>query len=250
MAKDKKSFFTPINGVLNTSLFLVAVMYYSIGFFGYMKYGDDCEASITINLPVENVSLISFLCQNPESRILQDLITLCLKIIFQCVKLCFSVAVFITFNLQFLVGSDIVLSYVYRLSPELHALRYPVSLLSYDGKEEGQGQRQRSPSCFIILVENAIRNVLILVIFGLAIAVPKIELFISLIGALASSTLAIIIPIMLDLWVFWPIEGRSRSKLIMNILFLLFGVYIFIAGTYTSMKDIVNYLVHGQWWIN
>lgn len=218
MGKDKKSFFTPINGVLNTSLILVAIMYFSIGFFGYMKYGDDCDASITINLPVQNV-------------------------IFQCVKLFFSVAVFITFNLQFLVGSDIVLCYMYRLSPHLHSLRYPTPLLSgQDGKEEGRELR-RAPSCQIMFVEHAIRTMLILLIFGFAIAVPRIELFIALIGAVASSTLAIIVPIMLDLWVFWPIEGRSKTKLITNILFLMFGFYIFIAGTYSSMKDIVNYLM-------
>jgi proton-coupled amino acid transporter len=46
-----KSEFTPWNGVLNTSMILVAVMYFSIGFFGYMKYGSDSEASITLNLP-------------------------------------------------------------------------------------------------------------------------------------------------------------------------------------------------------
>lgn len=218
MAKDKKSFFTPINGVLNTSLFLVAVMYFAIGFFGYLKYGNDCEPSITLNLPVENV-------------------------IFQGVKLCFSVAVFITFNLQFLVGSEIVLSYVYRLFSSLHSLRYPTYLLDYDGKEESQEHR-RAPGYSILIVENSIRILMILIIFGLAIAVPKIDLFIALIGAVASSTLAIIVPILIDLWVFWPIEGYSKTKLIANILFLLFGVYIFFAGTYSSMKDIINYLAN------
>lgn len=53
-----KSDFTPWNGVLNTAMCLVAIMYFSIGFFGYMKYGSDSLASITLNLPTENVILI------------------------------------------------------------------------------------------------------------------------------------------------------------------------------------------------
>jgi solute carrier family 36 (proton-coupled amino acid transporter) len=51
-----KKDFTPWNGVLNTAMSLVAIMYFSIGFFGYMKYGADALASITLNLPVSNVS--------------------------------------------------------------------------------------------------------------------------------------------------------------------------------------------------
>ena len=46
-----KAGFSPWNGVLNTGMTLVAAMYFSIGFFGYFKYGNDCMASITLNLP-------------------------------------------------------------------------------------------------------------------------------------------------------------------------------------------------------
>ena len=51
-----KSDFTPWNGVLNMGMILVAVMYFSIGFFGYLKYGVDSQASITLNLPTNNVN--------------------------------------------------------------------------------------------------------------------------------------------------------------------------------------------------
>ena len=52
---ERRSFFTPWNGVLNTAMFFVAIMYYAIGFFGYLKYGADSKASVTLNLPIENV---------------------------------------------------------------------------------------------------------------------------------------------------------------------------------------------------
>lgn len=53
----QKSEFATWNGVLNTAMTLVAIMYFSIGFFGYMKYGTDAAASITLNLPSDSVRL-------------------------------------------------------------------------------------------------------------------------------------------------------------------------------------------------
>lgn len=38
-------------GVLNISMAFIVVMYLVMGFFGYLKYGADCEGSITLNLP-------------------------------------------------------------------------------------------------------------------------------------------------------------------------------------------------------
>lgn len=38
-------------GVLNTGMIIVACLYTAIGFFGYLKYGDDVQGSITLNLP-------------------------------------------------------------------------------------------------------------------------------------------------------------------------------------------------------
>ena len=40
------------NGVLNTSMGLVSCLYVAVGFFGYLKYGEDVSGSITLNLPV------------------------------------------------------------------------------------------------------------------------------------------------------------------------------------------------------
>ena len=39
------------NGVLNTSMTLVVALYVAMGFYGYLKYGEDIEASISLNLP-------------------------------------------------------------------------------------------------------------------------------------------------------------------------------------------------------
>ncbi len=39
------------NGVLNTSMCLVTLLYVGFGFFGYLKYGENIKSSITLNLP-------------------------------------------------------------------------------------------------------------------------------------------------------------------------------------------------------
>ena len=44
-----------INGVLNTSMTLVVALYVAMGFYGYLKYGEEIAASITLNLPPEDM---------------------------------------------------------------------------------------------------------------------------------------------------------------------------------------------------
>ena len=41
------------NGVLNTSMTIVTCLYIAVGFFGYLKYGESVQGSITLNLPVD-----------------------------------------------------------------------------------------------------------------------------------------------------------------------------------------------------
>lgn len=43
-------------GVLNTGMVIVAALYTSVGFFGYLKYGEAVKVgSITLNLPSEDM---------------------------------------------------------------------------------------------------------------------------------------------------------------------------------------------------
>lgn len=42
-------------GVLNIAMAIVVVLYAVIGFFGYLKYGEETKGSITFNLPVDEM---------------------------------------------------------------------------------------------------------------------------------------------------------------------------------------------------
>lgn len=48
--KNRHNFSKPV-GVLNMSIILVIIAYSSMGFLGYLKYGDNVAASITLSLP-------------------------------------------------------------------------------------------------------------------------------------------------------------------------------------------------------
>ncbi|XP_022236522.1 proton-coupled amino acid transporter 4-like, partial [Limulus polyphemus] len=65
------------NGVLNTGMVIVACLYVAMGFFGYLKYGEEVAGSITLNLPA--------------------------KPIYELVRVIFAVAVFLSYPLQFYV---------------------------------------------------------------------------------------------------------------------------------------------------
>lgn len=47
--------FGGMTGVLNTGMVIVACLYTSVGFFGYLKYGESVKGSITLNLPPGDV---------------------------------------------------------------------------------------------------------------------------------------------------------------------------------------------------
>ena len=39
------------DGVLNLSMVILTSLYAATGFYGYLKFGDNIEAAITLNLP-------------------------------------------------------------------------------------------------------------------------------------------------------------------------------------------------------
>ncbi|GAB0094803.1 proton-coupled amino acid transporter-like protein CG1139 [Sergentomyia squamirostris] len=79
----KPQHFLGCPGVLNTAMITVIVLYAVMGFFGYVRFGDIVEGSITLNLPQDE----------PVAQVAQILIAL---------------AILFTFGLQFYVPMDIL----------------------------------------------------------------------------------------------------------------------------------------------
>ena len=82
---------------------------------------------------------------------------------------------------------------------------------------------------------------MVFISFLFAILIPKIDILLSLFGSISGSTIALILPAILDLVLFWPKSKYSLTKLFKNIFILTLGIYIFIAGLTTSINDIVDY---------
>ncbi|XP_022900024.1 proton-coupled amino acid transporter-like protein pathetic [Onthophagus taurus] len=173
-------------GVLNTGMFFVVLLYASVGFFGFLKYGEFTEPSITLNLP-------------------QD------EILAQCVKIMIAVAIFFTYSLQFYVPMEIIM------------------------KNLKQRFGMRST-----LGEYLIRSVIVIGTVGVAIAVPNLGGFISLVGAVCLSTLGLIFPAVIDLVTFYedPGLGKYNWRLWKNTFLIVFGLIGFITGSYVSLGEI------------
>ncbi|KAF5289666.1 hypothetical protein FQR65_LT11783 [Abscondita terminalis] len=91
-----------------------------------------------------------------------------------------------------------------------------------------------------VLIELVFRTVFVLITFGLAVSIPYLESFITLVGAFSSSAVALIFPPILDL-----VNASSTSRLtpwiiIKNVLILVIGFAGCIAGSIESIKKIIE----------
>lgn len=80
--KQPRDFYKP-TGVLNVGMVIITSLFLVLGFFGYLKYGDAIEASISLNLPIEDK-------------------------LAQAVKILFAIGVLLGFALQFFIAIQIM----------------------------------------------------------------------------------------------------------------------------------------------
>lgn len=85
-----------------------------------------------------------------------------------------------------------------------------------------------------------VRFTMLVILAAVAIGAPEIGPFVGLVGSFGSSTLAILIPVTLDVIFRWP-HGFGRMKWLLwkNGILFVFGLFILVAGTYFSVKDVV-----------
>uniref|UniRef100_A0A1I7TG85 Aa_trans domain-containing protein n=1 Tax=Caenorhabditis tropicalis TaxID=1561998 RepID=A0A1I7TG85_9PELO len=102
-------FITP-NGVLNTSCILVLLVYMTVGFFGFLRYGNDIRDTLTLNLP-----------QTP---------------FYQAIKIMFVLCILVSYPLQFYVPMERVEKWIKRKvveakqEPMIYGIRFGGVLLT------------------------------------------------------------------------------------------------------------------------
>eukprot|EP00090_Calanus_glacialis_P045632 TRINITY_DN8597_c0_g1_i1.p1 TRINITY_DN8597_c0_g1~~TRINITY_DN8597_c0_g1_i1.p1 ORF type:complete len:481 (-),score=96.52 TRINITY_DN8597_c0_g1_i1:55-1497(-) len=129
-------------------------------------------------------------------------------------KLVISLAIFFSYALQFYVPVDIINPYLQTCISEHNHLK----------------------------AEYLLRLFLVLLTFGLAAAIPKLDLFISLVGSVSSSTLALMAPAIIE--IVTKGDDCSRWTMVKNILIFSFGFLGFITGSYVSVKNIIDSFVN------
>ncbi|XP_054710008.1 proton-coupled amino acid transporter-like protein CG1139 isoform X2 [Uloborus diversus] len=188
--------FGGLNGVLNTGMVIVASLYTGVGFYGYLKYGDNVKSSITFNLPAGITS--------------------------EVVRLMFAVAIFLSYALQLYVPLQILWPYV----------KTKFNLQRFSQKEQ-------------LILEYIFRTFLVSITFAMAAVIPMLHLFIALVGAMASSSLALIFPPIIEMVMVWE-SGIGRGKLrlikIKNVFLIVFGLTGSIIGTTMAIREIIRCL--------
>ena len=95
---------------------------------------------------------------------------------------------------------------------------------------------------FHLLIEGFSQEFLsFIVLVALAAAVPKLDLFISLVGSVSSSTLALMAPTIIDTVTFWPQMGKLKWRLWRNVFLFTIGFLGFLTGSFVSIKNIIDY---------
>ncbi|XP_004924926.1 proton-coupled amino acid transporter-like protein CG1139 [Bombyx mandarina] len=180
--------FCGIFGLFNIGMMIIIALYLMVGVFGYVKYGDEIKASITLNLP-----------QNEKKA--------------QAAKLIFALSIFLSFPLQNFVAYNIIWR---RLKKKITG-------------------KKKCP------IDYALRILLVLVPWALAIAVPQLGPFISLFGALCLSLLAVVFPGLIDVCIWYPDRyGLCYYKLLRDVFIIIAGLVCLVSGSYSSMIEIVN----------
>uniref|UniRef100_A0A1L8DEV4 Putative amino acid transporter n=1 Tax=Nyssomyia neivai TaxID=330878 RepID=A0A1L8DEV4_9DIPT len=183
----KPQHFLGCPGVLNTAMITVIVLYAVMGFFGYVRFGDIVEGSITLNLPQTDV-------------------------IAQVAQILIAIAILFTFGLQFYVPMDILWRKIqHRIPKERHNLTQVV-----------------------------LRTGIILICSAVAAAVPNLEPFIALVGALFFSTLGLLVPAIVETVFRWPHVGPFKLILVKNIIVGAFALFALVAGSVVSIQEIIE----------
>lgn len=193
--------FAGLFGVMNTGMSLVVILYTAVGFFGYLKYGEAIQGSITLNFDSGWLS--------------------------ETVRGIFAISIFLSYALQMYVPMQIFWPWL---------------------KDRFQLASRCAPHQ-LLYIELGLRTALVTFTFILAMSIPELDLFISLVGALVSSSLALIIPPLIELFTFYDDDEMSKKRwyamVIKNVLIMCFGIAGFVTGTLINLAKVAKCITSG-----
>ncbi|KAI1304148.1 Proton-coupled amino acid transporter 1 [Halotydeus destructor] len=144
-------------------------------------------------------------------------------------RLMFALSIFLSYSLQMYIPINIV---------------WPVIVRKFS-LEEGSSRTE---------VYNVLyRTIFVTATFAVAAAIPRLDLIISLVGALSGSCLALIFPPLIDLATDWEEDEEDNKSNLSeqsstrvwwygkNLGICFFGVIGFATGTYAAMSDIIKF---------
>lgn len=178
--------------VLNVTMTIVVSLYAMMGLFGYLAYGEAAQASITLNLPTD-------------------------EILGQVVKILIAAAVLFTYGLQLFVPLEIIWNSIKHLFSHKYAA----------------------------IGETFMRIGIVMITVIMALIVPNLDPFISLVGAIFFSILGISIPAVVETISCWESHlGIFKWRLWKNSFLLIFSSLALIFGTWISVQDIIEIYTH------
>lgn len=190
MKEPKK--FGQFFGALNLSMSVIAAIYVAFGFMGYLRYGDEAEANMLLNLPPDHV--FSFL-----------------------IKALYSLSVCVTYTLFVFIYCDMIWANILK------------------GKTENYK--------YNFLIPPAIKTILTLISYAVAVSIPNFGIIASLAGTLGILIDIGVPPLLQILTLISNSEQSCTTYLLIgkDLLIILFTLFLFVFGFIDVIQDMIKF---------